>query len=107
LGNHDWHTSREGAMAQVRFMETTPPFYMRGLFYRVVPPASRGAVEIFAIDTQVLLAGTTVYESKLADDGSELPSTEVEEYEPWSAPANEAERSMAAWLEDSLRSSTA
>jgi tartrate-resistant acid phosphatase type 5 len=58
LGNHDWHTSREGALAQVRFMETSPPFYMKGLFYRIVPPAGRGAVEIFAIDTQVLLAGT-------------------------------------------------
>lgn len=107
LGNHDWHTSREGAMAQVRFMESTPPFYMRGIFYRVVPPASRGQVEIFAIDTHVLLAGTTVYESKLADDASELPSDELEEYEPWSAPANDAERDMAAWLERSLQSSTA
>ncbi|HEY8509319.1 MAG TPA: metallophosphoesterase [Steroidobacteraceae bacterium] len=107
LGNHDWHTSREGAMAQVRFMESTPPFYMRGIFYRVVPPASRGQVEIFAIDTHVMLAGTTVYESKLADDASELPSDELEEYEPWSAPANDAERNMAAWLEQSLQSSTA
>jgi tartrate-resistant acid phosphatase type 5 len=63
LGNHDWHTSREGALAQVRFMETSPPFYMKGLFYRIAPPAGRGAVEIFAIDTQVLLAGTTIYKA--------------------------------------------
>jgi hypothetical protein len=60
LGNHDWHTSRDGALAQVRFLETTPPFFMNGLFYRVVPAAAHGEVEIFALDTEVLLAGTTV-----------------------------------------------
>ena len=58
LGNHDWHTSRAGALAQVRFLETTPPFFMDGLFYRVVPAAAHGEVEIFALDTQVLLAAT-------------------------------------------------
>ncbi len=107
LGNHDWRTSREGAMSQVRFMESTPPFYMNGLFYRVVPPAGRGEVEIFAIDTEVLLAGTTVYEAVLADDASEAPSTELEELEPWAVPQNDAERNMAAWLESSLADSNA
>lgn len=107
LGNHDWRTSREGAMSQVHFMETTPPFYMNGLFYRVVPPASRGEVEVFAIDTEVMLAGTTVYEAVLADDASEAPSTELEEFEPWAVPQNDAERNMAAWLESSLADSKA
>jgi hypothetical protein len=37
LGNHDWRTSREGAMAQVRYHETTPPFYMNGIRYQVAP----------------------------------------------------------------------
>ena len=107
LGNHDWHTSRAGAMAQVRFMETSPLFYMQGLFYRVVPPAAQGEVEIFAIDTEVLLAGTTVYEPALADDGSELPTNQIEAPEPWAVPQTEAERDMVAWLDAALASSTA
>lgn len=107
LGNHDWHTSREGAMAQVRFMETSPPFYMKGLFYRIVPPAGRGAVEIFAIDTQVLLAGTTIYKAVLADDAAEAPSTKLDKLEPWAAPQNEAERNMVGWLEAALAGSKA
>jgi hypothetical protein len=107
LGNHDWHTSREAAMAQVKYLQTTPPFYMDGIAYRVQPPAGRGEVEIFVIDTEVLLAGTTVYEDKLADDGSELSTTELDVPEPWSKPRTERERGMAQWLERSLRESNA
>lgn len=107
LGNHDWRTSREAAMAEVKYFETTPPFYMDGLFYRVKPPAGNGEVEIFVIDTEVLLAGVPVYEGRLAPDGSELPPTELEVPEPWTKPANDREREMAAWLERSLRESDA
>jgi hypothetical protein len=107
LGNHDWRTSREGAMSQVRFLETSPPFYMDGLFYRVVPPAGHGQVEIFAIDTEVMLAGTTVHKAELADDGSELRSDELEKPKSWIKPQTPAERHMAAWLEAALRSSNA
>jgi hypothetical protein len=107
LGNHDWHTSRAGAMAQVRFLETTTPFFMNGLFYRVVPPAAHGEVEIFAIDTEVLLASTTVYQDVLAEDASEVETQEVEHLEPWAAPQNEAEGKMVAWLESGLASSKA
>lgn len=107
LGNHDWHTSREGALVQVRFLETTPPFFMDGLFYRVVPAAARGEVEIFALDTQVLLAATKTPEAVLAEDASEVPTDDMEYFEPWSAPQNEAERNMVRWLETSLASSKA
>jgi tartrate-resistant acid phosphatase type 5 len=107
LGNHDWHTSRAGAMAQVRFLETTPPFFMNGLFYRVVPDAAQGEVEIFAIDTEVLLASTTVYDAVLAEDASEVATQELEQLEPWAAPQTEAERNMVAWLEAGLASSKA
>lgn len=107
LGNHDWHTSRAGAMAQVRFLETTSPFFMNGLFYRVVPAAAHGQVEIFAIDTEVLLAGTTVHEAVLAEDASEVATDEVAKLEPWAAPQTDAEREMVAWLEQSLASSRA
>jgi hypothetical protein len=107
LGNHDWHTSRAGAMAQVRFLETTPPFFMNGLFYRVVPAAAHGEVEIFALDTEVLLSTTTVHEAILAEDASEVVTEEVEHLEPWAAPQNDAERAMVSWLETSLAHSRA
>jgi tartrate-resistant acid phosphatase type 5 len=107
LGNHDWHTSRDGALVQVRFLETTPPFFMDGLFYRVVPAASQGEVEIFALDTQVLLAATKTPEAVLAEDASEVQTDDLEYFEPWSAPQNDAERNMVQWLETSLASSKA
>ena len=104
LGNHDWRTSREAALSEVRYLETTRPFYMDGIIYRVKP---RFDVEIFVLDTEVLLASETVYEAELADDGSELPGRVVEEPEPWTRPQTERERNMVSWLEDALKSSTA
>jgi tartrate-resistant acid phosphatase type 5 len=107
LGNHDWRTSREAAMAEVRYLETTPPFYMDGIAYRVKPPAGKGEVEIFVIDTEVLLAGAEVYKAELAPDGSPLPRGKLVTPKPWTVPATEQERGMAQWLEQSLKSSTA
>jgi hypothetical protein len=75
----------------MRYLETTSPFYMDGIVYRVKPPAGNRDVEIFVLDTEVLLAGTTVYEDKLADDGSELPSTEPEMPEPLDEAADRIE----------------
>ena len=106
LGNHDWRTSREGAMAQVAYMERTPPFYMDGLIYSV-HPQGREDIEIFVIDTEVLLAGDTVYEDVLAEDASEIESTVVEAPKPWTRPQTELERNMVAWLDERLRASTA
>lgn len=107
LGNHDWRTSREGAMAQVQFLEQTRPFYMNGLFYRVQPPAAHGEVEIFAIDTEVLLSGTAVYKATLADDATEVRSQKREKPLKWAVPQTDGERNMAGWLEESLRNSKA
>lgn len=107
LGNHDWRTSREAAMSEVKFLETTPPFYMDGIIYRVVPPAAHGDVELFVIDTEVLLAGETVYKAELADDGSELPGRVLATRPAWTKPQTELEKNMAAWLEEALKSSTA
>jgi len=107
LGNHDWKTSREGAMAQVDFMESTRPFYMDGLFYTVKPPAGNGDVEIFVIDTEVMLSGVTVMDTELNPDGSEKKSMEVDSPDPHTMPANDAERNMVAWLDDKLKNSTA
>jgi hypothetical protein len=106
LGNHDWRTSREAALGEVAYMERTPPFYMDGIIYRV-KPTGHPDVELFVLDTEVLLAGETVYEDGLADDGSELPGSEIDVPEPWTRPQTERERNMVAWLEQSLRSSDA
>ncbi|WP_439533199.1 metallophosphoesterase [Polymorphobacter sp.] len=107
LGNHDWHTSRDAAMAQVDYLAKTPPFYMDGLIYRVSPPETRGEVELFVLDTQVLLAGRTFMEDALADDGSEIPSTKMDELEPWAKPQTPLEAAQAAWLAEALTSSKA
>jgi hypothetical protein len=107
LGNHDWRTSRAAALSEVAYFEKTPPFYMNGIVYRVQPPAGHGDVEIFAIDTEVLLAGTTVYDDALADDGSELPPPTIEKPKAWTKPSNDEERNIVEWLERSLRESKA
>jgi len=109
MGNHDWHISREATLSQMLYLQEHPAFTMPGYFYRVSPAASRGEVEIFVIDTEMLLAGTTVYLDKLAEDGSgrEVSDDELEEFPPHVAPQTEAERNMVAWLEDALASSTA
>ncbi len=105
LGNHDWRTSREGAMAQVKYAEETRPFYMDGIRYRVAPTGNPRELEIFVLDTHVLLSGVTVLEDELADDGSELHTEEIEAPPTWSRPSNDAERAMAEWLEKSLAES--
>src|SRR5690606_22911864 len=51
LGNHDWDTSREGAMAQVAWLEQSPLYDLDGIFYRRRPAPD---VEVFLIDTTVL-----------------------------------------------------
>jgi len=107
LGNHDWRTSREAAMAEVRYLEETRPFYMDGIRYRVAPTGDPRELEIFVIDTHVLLSSVTVLEDELADDGSELHTEEVDPPNDWSKPQNEVERGMAAWLDKSLAASPA
>ena len=107
LGNHDWYTSRAGALAQVAYMEQSDLLYMDGLRYRVTPPAANGDVEIFALDTEMMLAGEGVYEAVMGDDGSEQPPTALEAYDPWVKPQDADERGMAQWLEQALKESKA
>ncbi len=107
LGNHDWRTSREGAMAQVKYAEETRPFYMDGIRYRVAPTGDPRELEIFVLDTHVLLSGVKVLEDELADDGSELHTEEVDPPSAWSLPRDELERGMVDWLEKSLAESPA
>ena len=107
LGNHDWRTSRAGAMAEVEFMESTRPFYMDGLFYTVKPPAGNGDVEIFVVDTELMLAGATVMDAELNLDGSEKVATEVDEPKAHTMPNTAAEKDMVNWLDEKLKNSTA
>ncbi len=107
LGNHDWETSRAGGFAQIDFLEEADGFYVDGPFYAVQPPAGNGDVELFVIDTSMMLAATTVYEDALNEDASELPTGMVEEPDYFVEPLTEAERNMHFWLEDALRQSTA
>jgi hypothetical protein len=103
LGNHDWDTSREGAMAQLQWLQASSLYDMPGLFYRLRPVPG---VEIFAIDTTVFLAGHSVYEVELAADGSVLPGRELDQPSPWELPRG-AEQQMAQWLEQAMRESDA
>ncbi len=80
---------------------------MDGVAYRVRPAAGHGEVELFVIDTTVMLAGQTVYEDALADDASELRPTRREDPDRWVVPKTRSERDMAAWLERSLKESDA
>lgn len=107
LGNHDWNTSREGALAQVAYMENHPAFYMDGLVYSVKPENAGGKVELFIVDTELMLGGLTYYEDRLADDGSEIRHTDIDEHDPWAKPVTELEKNQVSWLENALKNSDA
>ena len=107
LGNHDWYHSREGAIAQWQYLQSHPRFTMPGFFYRVAPTQVSGDVELFVIDTQMLLASTIVYEDKLDDEGREIVHQEREVFKDYMRPATAGEREMVQWLEASLASSQA
>jgi hypothetical protein len=107
LGNHDWRHSREGALAQVQYLQQHPGFRMPGLFYRAVPPGFEGEVELFVIDTEMLLASTTVRKDALDAQGNELSTGEIETWDAHIRPQTAGERAMVDWLTRSLAASTA
>ncbi len=107
LGNHDWETSRAGGFAQIEFLEQSEDFYMDGPFYTVKPPAGKGEIELFVIDTNMMLAATTVYEDFLDDNGAEVVTDTVALPNYFVEPLTEAEKNMAVWLEQALKNSTA
>ncbi|HEU4515967.1 MAG TPA: metallophosphoesterase [Steroidobacteraceae bacterium] len=107
LGNHDWKTSRAGAMAQVKYLTETRPFYMDGIRYRVAPTGDPREVEIFVLDTHVMLSDHSILDDALTDDGRELDSGKIDTPEPWAIPQNADEWGMAEWLAKSLADSPA
>jgi len=106
-GNHDWKTSRDGGFAEVKFMERTEGFYMDGPFYTVKPAAGNGQIELFVVDTSMILDSVPVLEDELNDDGSEASTGVLEESDYRTSPLTEAEKQMPKWLERSLSESTA
>jgi hypothetical protein len=107
LGNHDYETSRDGGFAEIAYLEKADGFYMDGPFYSVKPPVGNGDIELFIIDTSMMLAASTVYEDVLNDDASENPTGIIEHVDYFVEPLTEAERNMHVWLDDALRKSTA
>jgi tartrate-resistant acid phosphatase type 5 len=107
LGNHDWKTSLAGAQSQLRFLERTAPFYMDGFYYRVRPPAAAGQVELFVIDTELLLARKPVPEAAVGADGSGVRLDEYDEVPEWVAAESARAADMVSWLDAALRASDA
>lgn len=107
LGNHDWKTSRDGGFAQIEYLENAPGFYMDGPIYSVKPPSANGEVELFIIDTSMILANSEVREDALNDDGSEGSLGEIEPPDYAVTPLTDAEKLQPAWLEDALKNSSA
>jgi tartrate-resistant acid phosphatase type 5 len=107
LGNHDWRTSRAGAMAQVKYLSGTPPFYMDGIRYRVAPTGDPREVEIFVLDTHVMLSDHSILDDALTDDGRELDSGKIDTPQPWAIPQDAVEWGQAEWLEQALADSPA
>ena len=107
LGNHDWETSREGGFAQIEYLRQADGFYIDGPCYSVKPPSQNGDVELFVIDTSMILASVPVRETYLNDDGSEALTDEIDEPGYFVEPLTDDERDMPAWLERALAASDA
>ena len=94
-------------MAQVRYLTETRPFYMDGIRYRVAPTGDPREVEIFVLDTHVMLSAYSILDDALDDDAHEIDSNEIDATQPWAVPHTEDEWRMVEWLEESLASSPA
>jgi len=109
LGNHDWGTSRAGALAQVEYAEKTKPFYMDGLFYTVKPPAGNGDIELFIVDTEMLLSvrqGANYSISNTGEPvqkGDKLSNGASRKAKPVTA----EEHVQLQWLENAMKASNA
>jgi hypothetical protein len=107
LGNHDWKTSLAGAQAQLEFHRSTPPFYMDGYFYRVRPASAQGRIELFVIDTELLLSQVEIMEAAVTPDGRRILDEDVDAAPPWARDAAADLGVGVQWLEAALAESTA
>ncbi len=109
LGNHDWYNGRAGAEAQVRFHEANRPFYMNGFFYSYRFDVQGKSVEIFVIDTEMLLSSYTLPDYDKGENGEMVlsPGKTDPGGTPNALPVTEAERQQAQWFANALAASTA
>jgi len=107
LGNHDWHTSLGGAVAQLGFMDAHPNYFMEDMFYvrRHATPA--GTVDVFAIDTELLLSTVPVPKLKMNPDGDMGFREENEEPSSWLKEYAAARPDQVEWLRAKLQASDA
>jgi tartrate-resistant acid phosphatase type 5 len=104
LGNHDWDTSFEGRTSQISFGQTDQRYELREPGYYSY---RRGNAEFFVLDTNMLLAGTTVYEDELDENGHPVNTGEISHKEPYEHPVNGDDLQQLSWLKASLESSDA
>jgi len=104
LGNHDWDTSFEGRTAQVNYGETDERYQLWEPGYYSF---RRGDAEFFVLDTNMLLAGTTVYKDELDANGIPIDTGELDRKEPYEHPVNGEDEKQLQWLEQSLKGSDA
>ena len=90
-------------MAQVAYLEQSPLYSLDGIYYR---QEAAPDVELFAIDTTVLLNGLPVYDDALAPDGTPIDTGKFDKDEPWAEPVGD-EQWMLEWLEQALSESSA
>lgn len=107
MGNHDWRISREATTAQMNYLQDHPNFTMPGFFYRAEPAGLEGFVELFVVDTEMLLAGTEVHVNNLDANGRETRTGELEVWDDFVKPATDGEKRMVDWLAESLAASPA
>lgn len=104
LGNHDWKTSREGTYQQIKYgQRKDTAFTMKSPGYYKF---TKKNVDFFVLDTNLLLAGTTVFEGELNPDGSERTLVVADVPEEWELP-NKEDLKQLSWLKTELKKSKA
>jgi len=107
LGNHDWYTSLGGAIAQQRFMSAHSNYFMEDMFYVRRHESPIGVIDVFAIDTQVLLSTVAVPQPRRAlDGGIELGEGFVTP-DPWVQEYAMSRPDQVDWLRTQLQVSDA
>ena len=107
LGNHDWYTSVGGATAQQKFMDSNPNYFMEDMFYTRRHATPIGDIEVFAIDTQLLLSTIVVPMPVLTEDGDAAFHAEIEVLDPWITEYAMTQPDQVAWLQAQLQASDA
>ena len=96
-------------MAQVRYHEQTRPFYMDGIRYRVAPTGDPREVEIFVLDTHVMLSDSLDPRRRARPTTAREIDSGRDRHAAAAGPCRRTTTNggMAEWLEQSLASSPA